>query len=266
GQRVSRARRSIINNSRRLALLSFSSIRDDLWPESCDGQPRNSCRQHYQREWYVQKVDADESRRRDQIMHAALQRPATDSRHGFNDDGFESSQHAGNRSDFAPSCINIRKREQDEDRRDNEERSGDDAAAHTMEQPTDVDRQLLRFRPRQQHAVVERVQKTLFTHPAPSLDQLAMHDPNLPRGPPKEMKPSLIQKRKASAKLTWRSTLTRSLARGSFAALAGSTMNSFFAILFLARCCLLSHQQFIQTVKERPAVLRQFAIIFEQLR
>src|SRR5687768_5439710 len=51
-----------------------------------------------------------------------------------------------------------------------------------MHQPADVSRKLLRFRPRQQHAVVQRVQKTSLRNPTPVLDQLLMHDRNLAGG------------------------------------------------------------------------------------
>ena len=48
-----------------------------------------------------------------------------------------------------------------------------------MQQPADVDRQLLRLRAGQQHAVVERVQEALLAEPAPPLDQLSRHDGDL---------------------------------------------------------------------------------------
>src|SRR5262249_20748597 len=66
-----------------------------------------------------------------------------------------------------------------EDRRQDEEDAGDDPARHAMEQPPDVDRELRRLRPGEQHAVVERVKEPLLANPAPPLDQLAMHDGDL---------------------------------------------------------------------------------------
>ena len=56
----------------------------------------------------------------------------------------------------------------------------DDAAPGAVHQPADVGGQLLRLRPRQQHAVVERVQVAVFRDPAPALDQLLMHHRDLP--------------------------------------------------------------------------------------
>ncbi len=51
-----------------------------------------------------------------------------------------------------------------------------------MHEPTDVGRQLLCLGSRQQHAVVQRVQKPRFTDPLLLVDQNAMHDRNLTRG------------------------------------------------------------------------------------
>ena len=53
--------------------------------------------------------------------------------------------------------------------------AGDEAAPSAVQQPADVDRELLRLGPGQQHAVVERVQEALLRDPAPPLDELAMH-------------------------------------------------------------------------------------------
>src|SRR5215475_5781398 len=50
-----------------------------------------------------------------------------------------------------------------------------------MHQPADVNGELLRLRTGQQHAVVERVQESLLTQPAPPLDQLTVHDRDLSR-------------------------------------------------------------------------------------
>jgi len=52
-----------------------------------------------------------------------------------------------------------------------------------MQQPADVSRQLLCLGAGQQHAVVECVQETFFGDPAPTFDQLLMHDRDLPGRP-----------------------------------------------------------------------------------
>ena len=52
-----------------------------------------------------------------------------------------------------------------------------------MQQPADVHRELLRFRSRQQHAVVQRMQEPALADPALLLDQNAVHHRDLPGRP-----------------------------------------------------------------------------------
>ncbi len=48
-----------------------------------------------------------------------------------------------------------------------------------MQEPPNVDRELLRLRAGQQHAKIQRMKKTRLTDPAAFLDQLALHDGDL---------------------------------------------------------------------------------------
>jgi hypothetical protein len=57
-----------------------------------------------------------------------------------------------------------------------------------VQQPTDVNRKLLRFGPGEQHAVIERMQESLFTDPPAPVNQFAVHDRNLPCGSAKRYK------------------------------------------------------------------------------
>jgi hypothetical protein len=50
-----------------------------------------------------------------------------------------------------------------------------------VQQPTDICRELLRFGSRQQHAVVQRVQKTPFGDPAFTFDEFLVHHGDLTR-------------------------------------------------------------------------------------
>src|ERR1051325_2667101 len=50
-----------------------------------------------------------------------------------------------------------------------------------MQQPADIDGKLRRLRAGQEHAVVERVQETLFADPTPALDDFALHEGDLSR-------------------------------------------------------------------------------------
>ena len=51
-----------------------------------------------------------------------------------------------------------------------------------MHQPADIGCELLCFRPRQKHAVVESVQKTIFRDPLFLLDEDPVHHRDLARG------------------------------------------------------------------------------------
>ena len=69
-----------------------------------------------------------------------------------------------------------------------------------MKQPPAVNRKLLRFRPRQEHAVVQRVKKAGRPDPSSFLDQLRLHDRDLTRRPAKADEPKLQPKTKRLAK------------------------------------------------------------------
>src|ERR1700676_5515337 len=63
---------------------------------------------------------------------------------------------------------------------ENEQAAGHDAARGPVQQPADIGRKLLRLRTREQHAVVQRMQKTAFGDPVLFLDQDAVHYGDLP--------------------------------------------------------------------------------------
>ena len=60
---------------------------------------------------------------------------------------------------------------------------GNDPAPDAVHQPADIDRQLLRLWSRQQHAIVQRVQKSPLADPFLLIDQNAMHHRDLPGRP-----------------------------------------------------------------------------------
>src|SRR5262245_49343263 len=85
-----------------------------------------------------------------------------------------------------------------------------------------------------------------------------------PAGPPKEMNPSLTQKRKASAKETLRTARRRSLSRGSTAALGCAIFGSLLAILSPYRLLWIPSEMFIKSVKDRNGLRDQLPVIFKQ--
>ena len=97
-------------------------------------------------------------------------------------DAVEQSRHQRH---VAKSDVDPAQSDEDEQRGQHEERARHDAAPGAVHQPADVRGQLLGLRPGQQHAVVQRMQEALLADPAPLLDQLAVHDGNLPGRPSK---------------------------------------------------------------------------------
>ena len=67
----------------------------------------------------------------------------------------------------------------DEESGQHEERPGDQPADRSVQEPADVDGQLLRLGPGKEHAVVEGVQEPPFPDPAQLVDQRAVHDRDL---------------------------------------------------------------------------------------
>jgi hypothetical protein len=58
----------------------------------------------------------------------------------------------------------------------------------------------MRLRAGQKHAVIQRVQKTLFAKPSSPIDELAMHDRYLSRRPAERYEPELYPKSKRFGK------------------------------------------------------------------
>src|SRR5262245_33518922 len=85
-----------------------------------------------------------------------------------------------------------------------------------------------------------------------------------PAGPPKEMNPSLTQKRNASAKETLLLAALRLLSSGSPASLGRAIFSSLPAILCPFRLLLIPSEQFIKAVKDRNGLRDQLPVIFEQ--
>ena len=61
--------------------------------------------------------------------------------------------------------------------------STNEPATHAVQEPADVDRELLRLRPGEEHAEVQRVEEPLLTDPSPPLHELGVHEGDLARRP-----------------------------------------------------------------------------------
>src|SRR5205085_10878397 len=117
---------------------------------------------------------------------ALRQRAPTDANNRLNDDrkdsGFEPEKQRLHASDMAILGIDQAERSKGEQARQYEQGSRDETAADAMQQPADIDRELVRFGARQQHAVVKRMQKPRFADPALPFNRDAGHDGDLAGG------------------------------------------------------------------------------------
>ena len=100
--------------------------------------------------------------------------------HQRGDGGFEPIEDTRHHRQRAEGNVDPRQPNQDEQRGQHKQSARHDAAPGAVHQPADVDRELLRLGAGQQHAIVQRVQKALFADPAFLLDQLGVHDGDLP--------------------------------------------------------------------------------------
>lgn len=94
--------------------------------------------------------------------------------------GLDAVEEAGDQRHLAESDIHPRQDNQNQQRGQHEQHTGHNAAPSPMHQPADIRSQLLRLGARKHHAVIECMQEAPFGDPAPVLDQLLMHDRNLP--------------------------------------------------------------------------------------
>src|SRR6266511_3622394 len=131
----------------------------------------------------VKEVQPDERRGGEQVQHPMLEGAFADPKHCLEHDGHDDRLHSVQQ---APNDGYIRVRDgqpaqqqQHEYRRQDEQRAGHDAARYAVHAPGDVDSELRRLRPWQQHREVQGTQEHSLWDPALLLDELAVHDRNL---------------------------------------------------------------------------------------
>ncbi|MCY1235043.1 hypothetical protein D9M72_476470 [compost metagenome] len=143
--------------------------------------------QHDRRKRRIEREDGDEGRGGDAPHPPVLQRAAADAvrrvQHQRGDRRLDAVEDAGHHRHVAEAQVDPRQRDEDEQRGQHEQGAGHEAAARAVHEPADVGGQLLRLGAGQQHAEVQRMQEALLADPAPPLDQLRMHDRDLPGGP-----------------------------------------------------------------------------------
>ena len=132
---------------------------------------------------HVEEEDRDEGGSGNRHHGPVLQRARADPPDGMQHDGqhrgLEAEEQPCDETDIAEGGIDPAQAQDRQETRQDEQRAGNEAALGAVQQPADIDRQLLRLRPRQQHAVVERVQEAVLADPALFLDQNSVHHGDL---------------------------------------------------------------------------------------
>ena len=157
------------------------------------------------REGDGEKEDRDEGDGGQRDHDPVAQRALADAHHGLDDDGehrgLQPEEQRLDEADIAEGGVDIAQAHDGDDAGQDEQAAGHDAAGGPVQQPADIGGELLRLRPRQQHAVVQRMQEPALGDPVLFLDQDAMHHRDLAAGPPKLSRATRSQTRKASPKL-----------------------------------------------------------------
>ena len=150
------------------------------------GETDERCAKDDDRERHVEKENADEGGRREPDQRLVLERAFADPHHRLDDDrqhrGLEAEEQRRDDRNIAPARVYVAQRHDGDDAGQDEQPACHDAAERAVHQPADVGSQLLRLGPRQQHAIVKRMQEPLFRDPALLLDQDAMHHRDLAGG------------------------------------------------------------------------------------
>ena len=117
---------------------------------------------------------------------------------------------------IAKGDIHPRQHDENQQRGQHKQRAGHHAAPGAMHEPANIGGELLRLGAGQHHAVIERMQKAPLGEPATALDQLLVHDRDLPGRPAKadETKLKPEQQRLAKADRRGRRVVGIDSARG----------------------------------------------------
>ncbi len=140
-------------------------------------------------QWKGHGQEEETAEREDGDRH---QRPVRERAPADPDDGRSDDRQHGWSKTVEQSCDERRalvtrvedaERQDGEEARQYEQRAREQSAPDAVHEPADVDRQLLGFRARQQHAVAERVQESRLGDPVAGVDQYPVHDRDLPGRP-----------------------------------------------------------------------------------
>lgn len=132
--------------------------------------------------------EREERRHRQSGERRVAQRPTPDTENGVGHDGQHRGCQAGEEGSEQERVtgrdVGRRQRQQGHHAGQDEQCARHQTTAHTVDEPADVDGQLLGFGAGQQRAVREGVEESALTDPALLVNEDALHDPDLSGGAP----------------------------------------------------------------------------------
>ena len=162
-------------------------------PRRCSDRADKRRAEDDQRKRQLQEGDGDEGGNRQRDHRPALERPLRNLDQRLEHDGehrrLQPEQQALHQRHVADQQVDRRQRRDDHGARQHEQQPGDQPAAHAMQQPAGIGRKLHRLGPRQQHAVVQRMQEPRLVEPALFVDEDAVHQRDLAGRPAERQQP-----------------------------------------------------------------------------
>ena len=142
---------------------------------------------HHQRKWHVEQRKRRKSRDgkcdRYRPLECALRHLDQRFHHQHQHRALQAKEKRRHNRYITQGCVDDGKRQHHCRTRQDEQQPRHQAAAHAMHQPAEIGCQLLRLWPRQQHAEIERMEKTRIGYPMALFHHFTMHHRNLRRRP-----------------------------------------------------------------------------------
>ncbi len=163
--------------------LAMAGATKGVWLQLATEVTDRSSHHHNERKRNIQRKDGHERSGRNAPMPAVLEGAGPHAVGGLchqrGDSRLYAIEETCNDGHVTMGHIQPRQRNDEKEGRQNKKNAGQHTAPGPVQQPAQIGGQLLRFRPGQQHAIVEGVQKALFGDPPAAVNQLLMHEGDL---------------------------------------------------------------------------------------
>jgi len=170
-------------SSKRLPVPSASESQKALLVGPVPDVPHQRRGYDDQREGDAEDEDRDERRARDRDHDAVLQGPPPDLQDGLHHDRqhcrLEPEEHGRDERDVLESSVQNAQEQDRHESRQHEEPAGEQAAPPSVQHPAPIGGELLRFRSREEHGVVQGVEEAVLAEPALLVHEDSLHHRDL---------------------------------------------------------------------------------------